>query len=169
MDKNEIITEAKALFVKRWPDVNPAAACLYLTIATIAVAQQRGIRLVLQAGSMHWKCVPDELDDGVSSNHFAYVWNAQSRIAAHQFTDHHGFLPEIHVWAADPLRQEIVDASTEMFPEACAQMHAAEWKAPRPPPFIWGSHEEIPEDASYTADMEATLFAADLAFKILNY
>ena len=167
MERHEIIAEARALFEKRWPDVNPAAACLYLTIATIACAQARGIKLLLQAGSMHWRCVPPELDDGVSPTHFAYVWET-NRMDAHVFTARTKHLPEIHVWAVDPVRRELVDASTRGFPVACEHTAGMKWVGPPPPDFLWTEGDSLPDGAVYEPKLEACLFAADIVNNVLK-
>jgi hypothetical protein len=167
MERSEIIADAKRVFQSRWPDVNPAAACLYLTMATIACAKQRGVRLLLQAGSMHWRAVPEELDDGISPTHFAYVWGS-TRTMAHQFVARHRHLPEIHVWAVDPVRRELIDASTYGFPTACEQTAGMKWRGPKPPDFLWAKGDSLPDGASYEPNMEACLFAADMVDNLLR-
>ena len=135
--------------------IGPSSMCLPLAAFMIEEADKEGIRLVLQAGSVFWERMPGWLDDGVSPTHFGYQWSleeARANIAMERF-------PEIHVWAGDPVRQDVVDASAGDFPAQCRAILDMDWPGMKPPPFLWASAEGIPKGACYVPDRDATLFA----------
>lgn len=165
--KETIVREAKALALKRFPEIEGATQghCLIFNAALCAVANKRGVRLVLQAGTAFWPRVTPETDDGEEANRFGYEWSpdapfSRARLAA-------GLLPEIHVWAGDPETQEIADLTTGFFPQQCYDMLRVGWKAPRPPEWFWGTAHDLPDLASYVPNLEATLFAADVLRRAL--
>lgn len=161
----EMVAEARALVDAVRPEAaRQGGACAYLTAASIVVAATRGIRLVPQAGSLHWRRLAREFDDGVESNHFAYVWtpgDARAAIAA-------GLLPECHVWAGDPVSQEIVDLSTRDLPVWCLRQGGLSWRAPMPPDALWCPASDVPDGAIYEPDRDATLTVWPVVEKLIG-
>lgn len=162
-DKAQIVERAHAIAKATFPNVRDYTAhCLTLNGAIIAAAAEVGVRLVLQAGSAYWPCLDDAHDDGTSPNQFGYEWNDQGRAIARML----GLglmpsrMPEIHVWAGNPDTQELVDISTGAWPEQAKRLIGTEWRAPMPPKFYWGHVSKLPRFVNYTADREATMFAA---------
>ncbi len=71
--KKIIVAKARKLVAAKFPTVKGSTgACLYLTAGVISVAQEHGIKLLLQAGSCYW---PRVTDDGIKSNVFGYQYN----------------------------------------------------------------------------------------------
>lgn len=164
MSKGSIVRAARKTVSEKWPHVNPASACFYLSMAIIEASKRlEGIDLQLQAGTFHWKRVPDHLDDGVVNTHFGYVWETESTDAAWDYVLANGFLPEVHVWTADIRRQQIVDLSTGALPEACGWTTEEPWLTPRPPDFVWDHVKELPKDGRWEPLQTASLFVRELA------
>lgn len=165
--KRQIVTEARKLVASTWPALpTDAGACLYLSWAVIHVANMHGLKLLLQAGTAYWSRVTPATDDGVEANVFGYEWHADSaetiaRVAADQ-------LPEIHVWAADPVAGEIVDLTTGTWPAQSRKLLDVDWKAPKPPAFYWGDPCKVPGNGFYKAERSATLVAVDFLKRALG-
>jgi len=156
-----IVRDAEKIFKKKYTEHSKGSAdgdCIFWALAVHEAARKNGRRLVLQAGSMQWKFIPDYLDDGISANLFSYMWspNEIASITARK----NGLLPEIHVWAADPETQEIIDLSTRGFKDIAVNKHGLNWQTKNPPRYLWLTQEEYlahPE-ATYSANQEATMF-----------
>ena len=139
--------------------------CLYWAATVVAVAHQHRLRLIPQAGMACWARVPPELDDGVMNTHFSYEWQGlgddltRSRIAQ-------GLLPEVHVWAADPKRLEIVDLTTGFQAEQCLRMTGEPWLTPPLPAYVWTGKDGLPEGTIYRPDRDATEMAVQLMVKL---
>lgn len=137
-------------------------ACLYLAMASIIAAKRRGIVLVPQAGTAaFWRMGDDFVDDGVTNTHFSYVWSGG--VPDKRVVDLTAMPVEIHVWAGDPTRNEIVDLSTGGIPRACVEVGQHTWEAPAPPDYLWG--RSLPGGWAYDANAEATLFAVEVAMQ----
>ena len=156
--KDEIVTEARALFRRSFPEINEQQACLYLAACVIKVAEKHGIRLVLQAGSCFWDQLPDDLADGVSDTCFGYEWEPDSVATAIHLAS--GVMPELHVWAGDPITQEIVDLTTGFFPAQYKALVGKEWRGKVPPNYLWQPSREV--DAEYRVYYDATKLASVL-------
>lgn len=164
MSRKFIVREAKRVVASRWPEVHPAKACFYLSMAVIEAAKRLDeVDLVLQAGTFHWTRVPLSMDDGVVNTHFGYVWEQPSTDAAWDYVMVNGWLPEVHVWAADPRKQHVVDLSTGLLPEACLATTGAPWLMPKPPEFVWEHVKELPKDGIWEPDQTATTFVREMA------
>lgn len=149
------------MFRQQFSYVDEQAACLFLTVCVIHVASKHGIRLVPQAGSCFWRRVPIEMDDGAMVTHFGYQWELSPRTI---FEIKNNRLPEIHVWAGDPITQEVVDLTAGSFPAQCKTLTGEDWFMPLPPSYIWmpGKKALTRYDASYEADMQATNVAIEM-------
>jgi hypothetical protein len=138
--------------------------CVWAAAAVIEAAKERGVRLVLQAGSAFWPRVSPEQDDGVSSTHFGYQWERGSRetmqILGRIQKGDLSILPEMHVWAADPKEMEIVDPTSGQFPAQARRLQGLDWKGPVPPEQFWGGKDELNTlRAVYEVDRDATMLA----------
>jgi len=137
-------------------------SCLYLAGAVCAFAKEHGVTLKLYAGTAYWPCVARAEDDGVSPNAFGYQWDPNSpetivRVASN-------LMPEMHVWAGDPINREWVDISTGYWPAQCLKLQGRPWTAPRPPKFYWGSADILPAGVVY----EPSISAGSLAVRLLK-
>lgn len=163
--KKIIVAKARKLVAEKFPTIKGSTgACLYLTAGVIAVAQGYGIKLLLQAGSCYWPRVTPKTDDGIESNVFGYEYDA---IAAAPFVAA-DLMPEMHVWAGDPLTNEIVDLTSGSFPAQCRKLLGVGWKAPRPPAYFWDTFENLPKLARYAPDRDASLTAAEFLRRSLE-
>jgi hypothetical protein len=72
-------------------------------------------------------------------------------------------LPEVHVWLGDPLRQELVDATTGFFPAQAMALQGMDWPGKKPPEWLWCRGRDIPDEACYTPSAEATLYIRKIA------
>lgn len=156
-----IVRDARKLARVMFRDVSDFTGhCLLMAGATILAAQKHGLRLCLQAGTAYWPRVTAETDDGVEPNRFGYEWEPGSPATKLRLAM--GLLPEMHVWAGDPERQEVVDLTTGSWPKQCVLLTGLTWKAPAPPAYFWGPAASLPAIASYVPDELATLMAARL-------
>ena len=170
--RRKIVKEAEKIFRRRYAHKcgtggwgakggGGGGMCPYWALAVIKAGAKYGKRLVLQAGSMQWRFVPPELDDGVSNTAFGYQWSPtdpKSRQAMAM-----GLLPEMHVWVADPKTQELIDLSTRDFKKIAENQFGLEWKTKDPPAYLWVSLEGGADseymalaDPVYTVDEQAT-------------
>lgn len=166
IDKEQIMRLARHIAATRFPEIEDFSThCLIMAGCVITAAKVHSVRLVLQAGSAYWPRTTPETDDGVEPNRFGYEfeWNetSQARLSS-------GVLPEMHVWAADPVKMEIVDMTAGDFPAQCKRLIGLGWKAPPPPPCFWGEAHELPDIASYIPDRKATYVAAALLTQALG-
>ena len=162
--KKQIVTEARELFRKTFPDVAERAGCMYLTFCVLIVAQRHGIRLVLQAGTTSWERVTPEQDDGICNTYFSYVWETHSfgtQVAMMQ-----NRLPEMHVWAGDPKTQEVVDLTTGDIPVQCETLTGMDWPGTKPPDYIWHKGADTPR-CYYEVDPQATMLAVEMLERAL--
>jgi hypothetical protein len=130
--------------------------CLYYAKETIAVLARHGRKAVIQAGSLQWPCLRPGDDDGVVSTHFAYMWSPNNITSA--FSVALGNLPEMHCWVGLLEEQEIVDFSVRHLKTAAAALGVS-WTAANPPPYLWCSVGDIPDDIWYIPNREASLYA----------
>jgi len=158
--KRRIIKDAEKIFRKKYSHMcsmdNPGGYCPLWALAVVEAGAKNGRKLVIMAGSMQWRIVPEHLDDGVMNNAFAYMWSPddpQSRMAMRM-----GLLPEVHVFAGDPETQEFIDLSTRDFKRIAENKFGLKWLTPPPPRYVWGKINEIPSDANYMPNRDATLF-----------
>ena len=136
--KVSIVTESRLWVRSRWPELESAYGCLYETLGAVIVARKRGIKLLPQAGTVNWLAVAPELDDGVSANSASYTWDPEGPLS--KLSVAQGWMPEMHCWAADPDRMEIVDTTTGAQMERFAPLF--DWTAPPLPDFLWGKPEK---------------------------
>ena len=155
--RKRIVREARQLVTRHFDVEGQTNTCLYLAAAACMVAQKHGLRLILQAGSARWPRVTDQTDDGVEPNVFEYVW--ESDHPASRAARAAGLMPEMHVWAADPAANEVVDLTTGFWPAQCREILGVDWKAPNPPPYFWGPVDRLPTLACYEPNLEATMLA----------
>ena len=151
--------------VRAQEDFPERGACLLYALAALGVGKVLGVRLVLQAGTATWPFVAPELDDGVSANSFGYEWDPEHLRSSHALAL--GLMPEMHVWAGDPVAQEVVDLSTEHWPAQRAMLMGGDsgWTGPRPPVWLWG---KPPARVVYLPNAEATAHATRLAKMFLK-
>ena len=158
--KLAIVEDARRLVARYFSDVDERGCCLYLAGMAGVAAIKRGVLLIPQAGTCYWPRVTEETDDGTEPNRFGYEWNGDPNSAKRaQLRPGIVPLPEMHVWCADPLAQEIVDLASGLFPEQCERIIHLPWKAPRPPDFFWGQGEDAPRGVRYDPDRSATALA----------
>jgi hypothetical protein len=154
--KDQVYQEARRLLIKMYGnDKADGGSCLYWSKIAINLLASMGLRAILQAGDLQWQMVPHELDDGVSSTHFSYMWSDKRDMIFNPS----GELPEIHVWVGLPEQNEIVDFSTGGFKKRAIEHHGLPWLGPDPPLYLWGPP---PDRTIYHPFLEATLFAKKL-------
>ena len=93
-------------------------------------------------------------DDGTIHTHFAYEWEGINHPKV-QHRLQQGLMPEMHVWAADPVAMELVDTSTIHLAEQCRKQGGMEWTAPPPPSHLWAGREQMPPGWHYMAAADA--------------
>lgn len=138
---------------------NRPGLCLHYAKETLAVFARHGRKAVIQAGSLQWPCLRPEDDDGVISTHFAYMWSPGNLTSA--FSVALGNLPEMHCWVGLLEEQEIVDFSIRHL-KAAATASGVNWTAADPPPYLWCSVNDIPDDVRYIPNREASIYASVL-------
>lgn len=146
-------------------DAHVPGSCLHWTMAVIDAAARNGLRLIPQAGSASFQRLPRYLDDGAPTTltHFSYEWHGGD---VTKLPDGRLILPEIHVWAADPARGEIVDLSTRHLAEMCETTAGLPWLDVAPPPYLWS--RELPAGWLYQPNREATELAVRYALALIS-
>lgn len=163
-ERAAMIADARAWKRRNFPgSANPSGECLVLALAIIGAGQRVGRRFVLQAGSAYWRRMREEDDDGVSPFQFGYEWEPDSRTTRARLAMN--ALPEIHVWAGDPVHRDLIDLTAGDFPAQCKKLLNEDWKAEKPPEVLWGRPPAI---AIYRADRGATEVAAMFARQLLG-
>lgn len=158
--KDELVRDALRIVDQAWPDAGPAS-CAYAALVLQDLAQRRhGLRLVFQAGDALWRRLSEAKDDGVSPTHFGYQWDPTSPLSQQALLE--GRMPELHVWLGDPERQEVIDPTSGFFPEQSKRLIGLGWQNKRPPRYLWVHVSEIPDDAFYKPNAQATILAAEV-------
>lgn len=157
--KARIVARAEQLYRKHLVgDEHVPGSCLYWAVSAIAAAREGGLRLVLQAGTAAFQRLPERLDDDelTTLTHFSYEWQPGSRSLVN--LGGKLVLPEMHIWAADPVAGEIVDLSTRHLAEMCGATTGMPWLEAPPPAFLWA--RRLPAGWHYAPTQEATELAA---------
>ena len=152
--RDQLVKEARELVISRGCFIE-SGGCVFQAAAIIEVAARSGIKLVLQAGTAMWPFCDPETAPEPEPTHFSYVWEGLNHPAVRARIAQ-GLLPEIHVWAADPATQAIVDTTIREWPTQAKLRAGFAWKLPPPPDFLWG---RPPADVVYKPDRDATIFA----------
>ena len=140
-NRNTVVEDIRQIMSKNFVGSNMGAACLYWAKAACIRLRDAGHNAQLQAGTAAWRRVPEHLDDGIVDTHFGYEWNADSpEIEAALLA---GRLPEMHVWAAIPERNQIIDMTTGFQVEQCSEMLGMDWPAEHPPDWLWIDCDKI--------------------------
>lgn len=141
-------------------DKRPMAggACLWWAYFGIKAIKSvnPSVRAIVQAGSASFRRVPVELDDGVSSTHFSYVYTPGARPPRPEC------LPEMHVWIALPDMGEIVDFSTGRLAELCEKTCGDKWLSPPPPDYVWANANSTPDGFVYIPNIYAISLVVEL-------
>lgn len=153
VENRVIVDEARRLFEAAFAEDadDHKRHCLYWAASVVFAAHTFGRVLKIQAGSASWLRIRPEEDDGVMATHFSYEWQGADPapyLAA-------GILPEMHVWAADVAKREIVDLTVGTLPDVCEETAGLPWTAPKPPLFLWAAQKQIPNGWHYAPNMEA--------------
>jgi len=159
-DLQKLVDEARAYQAQHFGDCPIEGSCAAAAFSLMIVARQAGIPLVLQAGSAYWRRMTDEQDDGVSPLQFGYEWEPNSTMT--RFMIAQGRMPEMHVWVGNPETQEIVDINAGLFPVQAQKLIGVDWPGPRPPDVLWTRASQLPENAWYRPDGEATKLAMEM-------
>lgn len=166
LDKNALYEEVKRQ-VEADPSIKsmpPSARCFFYGVKTVLVLRQAGVRVILQAGSCQWPRIRPDQDDGVCATHFGYVWSPREEPSRRAMRL--GVMMEMHVWAADPEANEIIDFTSGFFPEQAKSIGGFDWPGDPPPPFFWGGPNIMPPGAHYEANIDAIKYAFLLAAKL---
>ena len=161
INKELIVAEARRWVASTWPTLPEEAGCLYMTLGVILIARVRGIHLIPQGGSVSWLAVHPDHDDGSSPNAAAYQWDPTHPLSRLSLAN--GWLPEMHCWAADPERKEIVDITTGL--QMTRFKSHFDWTAAPLPDFLWGKPET---GWHYEPNREACLLAMKCMSKTLK-
>ncbi len=167
-----VAARARLLYAMLHGSFNTSQQCLSAAAAVVLAAAEDRIPAVFLAGSMSWRVVAPERDDGISPTHYSYIWSpheprssanyaAHSRATSGSLTelmasvDRLPQLPEVHCWAV-LLHEEtpyIVDLTTESLKPLATRLGLT-WSMPDPPTTFIG----IPDGSSivYHHEQEAT-------------
>ena len=162
--RKKIIKDAEKIYKRKYArkcaNLISGGSCPFWALAVIEAGKKNGRRLFLQAGSLQWRFVPPQLDDGISATHYSYMWSPYEPLSRRAIEM--GMLPEVHVWVGDPQTQELIDLSTREI-KSLAQKRGLKWKTANPPKYLWLTREEVQAhpDAYYQPNREATLFVYD--------
>lgn len=164
-EQNKIVALAEAWINRHFPQASESpGACFYYAVAACIAASELNRRFLIQGGSAFWPCVSSELDDGEGPNRFGYEWSDDA--AAMVMVDVNTLrLPEMHCWAVDPERSEIIDLASRFWPAQAARL-GIKWRAPHPPRAFWTSFNGLPMGVDYRATRGGTLLAIQLVAQL---
>lgn len=158
--KKRIVAEIRARMRSFYLGNHIEAACLYWAgIVCDELWSRYHVRTILQAGTMEWPCAAESSDEHAPT-HFGYVWEADSSVTRAMIAQ--DLMPEMHVWAAIPSRNEIVDVTTCFLIHQAKHRACIDWTAAPPPEFLWVLADQIPHGVIYHPDYEATKLAASM-------
>lgn len=145
-DRSRIVRQIHEATKRRVGKGKLHRSCMWYAFETIRILDSYSIRAVLQAGSASWKVVPDENDDGIKPTHYSYVCESlTSRDIMVMMTE--GVLPELHVWAAIPSTNEVIDLTTRFLPRLCKESGIElELKYPA---YLWEDVKRLSETGVY--------------------
>jgi hypothetical protein len=148
MNKDEIYQQARALLVEWYGEkmLETPGACLYWTQVAMKILNKHGERVIFQAGTMLWTCT-------LPNYAFGYEWTPEEPFSQEAIAQ--GLIPEVHMWAALPDRNEIVDFSTHGFKRIATEQYGLSWETTDPPLYLWGAP---PEGVLYRPIAEATIY-----------
>lgn len=176
------ITQARIHHVALSGKTDMISGCMVGSIAAVLASADFGVPCLFQAGSMQWRCVSPEQDDGVSGTHFAFMWEPgspqsigparrliaflQARQRGQACTFPGPILPEVHCWAVWPNTNQIVDLTTGDLPTTRERITGEPWLAARPPKYFIGQPEH--DTCAYGADRNATALLFAFAIEMLK-
>lgn len=154
-DEKQSIFEAARETMQSWYGLELAerGACLYWNQCAMRELHLRGHEPILQAGTLLWRMVPDARDDGQQATHFGFEWTPEHPFSINAVNA--GLLPEVHIWAALPKENAIVDFSTGYIAQYAKHEHGYDWLTLPPPDYVFGIP---PRDAFYKPHAEAIKF-----------
>lgn len=144
-------------------------ACLYWTHHTIKELAKHSIKACWQAGDCFWPRIrqddigyypPDE------STHYGYQWDPEANLS--QLAVECGHLPEVHIWAGIVTTQEIIDFTTQFFPQCCQDLLRWNWPGDKPPQYYWGHCNDLPDGVHYRPSSKATMAIVQIATQVIR-
>ena len=165
LDRVEVVKTIEANTKKRVGRGSLHRSCMWYAFETIRVLNSYGTRAIMQAGSASWKIVPDDQDDGVSPNQYSYVCDISTRDVALLMVQ--GLLPEMHVWAAIPETNEVIDLTTRFIPRLAKSIGSK--CLVEQPPYIWEDVKKLTrKDIYYKPNKSATQLVYHLIMERLE-
>lgn len=161
MDKSAIVQEIRKIVEAELQPDNLRRACLTWAKRTVEALERRGIRAILQAGTCCWPLKTREQDDGKTATHFSYMYEGFTMRQAIECASR-GHLPEMHVWAAIPEMNEIIDLSTKYWPEQAKKLAGLDWPGIHPPDYLWTEATALPDGVIYHPYEHPTALAYQL-------
>lgn len=167
--KDQLVREIRR-HMYTWWNAQPAqervhigAYCLWWSFFTVYVLKRHNIPAQIQAGSAHWPLLSQEESlanpDSISS--FGYEFELNNDVLNHLAK---GQLPEMHVWAAVAPTREIIDVTTQYWPEQAKKTANLDWPGPKPPPYLWATVDNWPARVYYIPTIQAT----DIAYQLIK-
>jgi hypothetical protein len=130
--------------------------CLLWASVAQHVLNARGYKAIVQAGTLYWRIMPPEQDDGVCMTHFSYEWSPEEMNSMLNMAG--GGIPEMHAWVAflDEGGWNIADLTTGWLKSEATDRFGYPWRTADPPDYILG---KPPEGASYVPVRDAVRYA----------
>jgi len=167
INKQRIVDQINMHVAAHRETINLHKSCLWYAYATVEILCLYNIRGVLQAGDASFQIVPDEEDDGVSPTHYSYVSGSENwsesqlrKLAMLSIVEQR--LPEIHVWAAIPETNEIIDLTTKYVPRLSKEAGLPCKTAM--PDYVWEDAQRLANTGFlYHPSQQATMLAMFLS------
>ncbi len=154
-DRLETVQVLAENWMKTFDQPIVGGRCLFF-----AVAAQECLGAKVIAGSAQWQF---KEDDGVSSTHFAYMFDTQLKEGDRRFQLVESELPEMHVW--NFWNGKILDLSTKYLPEQLRLGLDEGWdRRFAVPPIYYGPWSDVRQRVNYIQNRRAT----EMAFGFIN-
>lgn len=167
-EKDALVQRVREQRGKEFPSVPEAFSCLQSSLLVCRELVRLGQRPILQCGSIYWKAVSNEADDGKMVTHYSMVWSPHEIKSIMSVLN--GKLPEMHCWVGLLESQEIIDLTVKFFPMAWKNAIGYDWTAKTPPDYVWMNITECQKeyDVIYEPLKDATEYGMHHMIQIIQ-
>lgn len=163
-EKDSIIMEGVTAFMNLFPDDKIKKNCLKACVALATVLAKRGINGKVVAGSVSWRVIKPEDDDGKSADCLSYQFSREAAMR-HMILGIEG-MPEMHVWILLE-DMSIVDMTTRYAAEIAREEYGMTLASQILPEYVWSQQCDM-DNSFYDYHPSATQLALAMITSLIN-